>query len=114
MSRPTSSASRATSSIASAFSRSLASSAAAGSPGQEWLGRDVCVIGASEEVDLRISGWLVPRVCAVIVRGFDGYSLQTVSPRGRITINRRVVTGRCPLEDGDEVSVKGHELLFSC
>jgi predicted component of type VI protein secretion system len=88
--------------------------APSGRPVQHVLERDVFLIGAGAAADLRLSGWLMPRVCAVIVRGFAGYSVQTVSPRPRISINRRSVVGRCPLEDGDELSVGGHELVFSC
>ena len=89
-------------------------SAESGRPVQHVLERDVFTIGGGAVADLRLTGWLIPRICAVIVRGFDGYCVQTVSARPRVLVNRRPVNGRCPLEDGDELSVGGHEMVLSC
>jgi hypothetical protein len=83
-----------------------------GAPLQHVIGRDAFILGAGERVDLRIDGWLIPRIVAVVVRGYEGHSLQPVSAWPRVKVNRRAVTHRCALEDGDEITVGAVEFTF--
>ena len=77
------------------------------------LDRDVLTIGGGEEADLRLRGWWTPRVCAVIVRGFSGYSVHPVAPWPYVArVNNRQIHDRGWLEDGDVLSIAGLRLGF--
>jgi hypothetical protein len=52
-------------------------------------------------------------VCAVIVRGYGGFSVQAVAGWPFVTkVNRGKVDGQRLLEDGDEVSIAGQLFTF--
>lgn len=72
------------------------------------LERDVYLLGGGEEADLRLSGTLVPRVAAVVVRGWGGWSLVQVASWPWVTrLNGHPVDDREWLEDGDELLLPG-------
>jgi hypothetical protein len=79
---------------------------------QHVIERDAFILGSGARVDLRVDGWLVPRVVAVVVRGYEGHSLQPVSTWPRVKVNRRLVTTRCTLEDGDEIGLGASAFTF--
>lgn len=85
-----------------------------GRPGaQHLLARDAFVIGAGEDVDLRVEARLMPRVVAVIVRGLSGFSVSQIAGWPWTTrVNGRVVTDLESLEDGDVVVVAGRCFTF--
>jgi pSer/pThr/pTyr-binding forkhead associated (FHA) protein len=75
------------------------------------LARASFKIGRSEDSDLRIPGWLAPRVAARIVRKEDGFYL-VPERRGRVRINGARVFMARRLRDGDRLGVRGLDLHF--
>lgn len=74
---------------------------------------DAFTIGGGDSADLRLGGWWVPRLCAVVVRRDGRYSLHALSgwpfaPR----VNGDPVRERRALAHDDEVSVAGFKLKF--
>ncbi|MBX3472048.1 MAG: FHA domain-containing protein [Planctomycetes bacterium] len=77
------------------------------------IARDAFLIGAGEDVDLRLQGKLMPRVVAMIVRGLDGFSITQVAGWPWTTkVEGRAVADRSWLEDGDVVVVAGQTFTF--
>ena len=67
------------------------------------------VIGAAESAEIRIRGFLAPKIAAVIIRGDHGHRLVTVSRR--VKVNSKLVADG-PLQDGDLISVSGRRYRF--
>jgi predicted component of type VI protein secretion system len=68
-------------------------------------------IGKSKQCDLITPGWLAPRLAARIQRRNDGCYLLP-GHRGRISVNGHRVWKPAPLNDNDEVRVRGLTLKF--
>ena len=72
------------------------------------LDRDVFLFGGGDEAHLRLAGPLTPRIVAVIVRGWGGWTLVPVSGWPWVTrLNGRLVEEREWLEDGDQLQLPG-------
>lgn len=72
------------------------------------LDRDVFLLGGGDEAHLRLASPLVPRIAAVIVRGWGGWSLVQVAPWPWVTrLNGRPVEEREWLEEGDQLQLPG-------
>ena len=68
------------------------------------------LIGKSETAQIRISGWLRPKVAAAIARKGDGF---IVTPMGApVTVNGEKVSNHKDLADGDRIEVSGLTLEF--
>lgn len=79
-----------------------------------WVERDAFVIGRDADADLRVSGLLAPRVGAVIVRGFGGFSLVNMSGRdGWVKVDGKPVPRVVSLEGAARVEVGGRALRFA-
>lgn len=75
--------------------------------------RDALLIGAGEDADVRVGGFLAPRVVAVLVRGLSGFSVNQVASWPWTTrVNGRLVTDREPLDDGDVLTIGGRTFTF--
>ena len=73
----------------------------------------ISIPGGKVVEDLRLTGWLVPRVCAVIIRGYGGFSVQAVARWPfALRVNRGRVRRQRLLEDGDELTVAGQLFTF--
>jgi len=68
-------------------------------------------IGKAADSDLRVGGWLAPRVAARVLRKEDGYYLVPAN-RGKVRINGARTLDACRLEDGDKLSVRGLRIDF--
>lgn len=76
--------------------------------------RDAFVIGRDAEADLRTSGLLAPRVGAVIVRGYGGFSVVNMSGRdGWLRVDGRPVPHAASLEGPARLEVGGRGLWFA-
>ena len=68
-------------------------------------------IGKASDSDLRLNGWLAPRVAARVLRKEDGYYIVPAN-RGKVRVNGARTWDTCRLEDGDKVSVRGLRIDF--
>ncbi len=68
-------------------------------------------IGKAADSDLRVGGWLAPRVAARVLRKEDGYYI-IPGARGKVRVNGARTVEPCRLEDGDKVSVRGLRIDF--
>lgn len=68
-------------------------------------------IGMARDCDIHIPGWFGPRRAAVIQHRSDGFYL-IPSRRGKVMINRMVVSKLSKLADGDDLQVRGVVLKF--
>ncbi|MGD8308666.1 MAG: FHA domain-containing protein [Chromatiales bacterium] len=75
------------------------------------LARASFKIGKSDDSDMRVSGWLAPRVAARIVRKEDGFYL-IPEKRGKVRINGARVFMARRLRDGDRLGVRGLSMHF--
>jgi len=75
--------------------------------------RDSFVIGSAKDCDLPLSGFRMPNVAAVIVRGPLGF---TVAGFGRwplkVELNDEPLDEPMPFKEGDELSIGGLKLTF--
>ncbi len=68
-------------------------------------------VGKDAECDIRVyTGWLAPRISAVVTRGPSGWTLETKG--GTITVNGEKCVGTQRLEDEDVIEVEGSKLAF--
>jgi predicted component of type VI protein secretion system len=69
------------------------------------------MIGAARGCDIRMRGWLAPRVAACIQRRNDGCYLMP-GRRGQVRVNGHRVHQQTMLHDDDEITVRGMLLRF--
>ena len=86
-----------------------------GSLGPCWtIERDAFVIGRAAHADLRTGGLLAPRLGAVVVRGFGGFSLVNMSGRdGWLEVDGGPVPRAVALSGPARVVVGGLALRFA-
>ncbi len=68
-------------------------------------------IGKASDSDLRVGGWLAPRVAARVLRREDGYYIMPAI-RGRVRVNGLRATETQRLQDGDKLSIRGLRIDF--
>lgn len=79
-----------------------------------WVERDAFVIGRDPEADLQVAGLLAPRLGAVIVRGFGGFSIVNMSGRdGWVKVDGKPVPRQVSLEGSARIEVGGRRLRFA-
>ena len=69
-------------------------------------------IGKADSCNLKLSGWLAPKVAARITRRGSGYILEPEA-RGKVKHNGRGISEDTPLRNGDELSICGIDLRFT-
>lgn len=76
--------------------------------------RDAFVVGREPDADLRVSGLLAPRLGAVIVRGFGGFSIVNMSGRaGWLKVDGKPVSWMVSLEGPASLELGGRSLRFA-
>lgn len=81
--------------------------------GYKWvLSKQHFAIGSDEYCDLRIQGWLTPRLIARISRQSDGYYLCPETRWRRVCVNGETVDQRIKLQHRDRLVVRGLHLMF--
>jgi predicted component of type VI protein secretion system len=68
-------------------------------------------IGKAQECDVRIAGWLAPRLAATVQRRADGFFL-IPGRRGRVSVDGVAVSGPVKLNDDSALKVRGVALKF--
>jgi predicted component of type VI protein secretion system len=69
-------------------------------------------VGKGEGCDVPLSGWMAPRLGALLVRDPTGFSVVDVSPKGNVLqVNGKATQGQ-RLSHGDRLEVRGQVLHF--
>lgn len=82
--------------------------------GSCWLiDHDAFVVGSADSADLRVPGFLVPRVAAVLVRGYGGFSVVNLAGRDAwVRVDGTAVPGSTHLASRALVQVGRRSLRF--
>lgn len=70
-----------------------------------------CSIGKARDCNIRVPGWLAPRLAARIQRRNDGFYL-IPGRRGKVSLNGSAVSEPVKLSDDDDLRVRGLALKF--
>jgi pSer/pThr/pTyr-binding forkhead associated (FHA) protein len=74
------------------------------------LEANTSLIGASDEALVRLHGWFKPKVAVAIARNGEGYVATALG--GATQVNKRPLSGRHILQNGDVLDVSGLTLEF--
>ena len=90
---------------------SLSLTDAEGGTRRHELDRGNFTIGKARECNIRVPGWLAPRLAALVQRRNDGFYL-IPGRRGKVSINGAAVAEPVKLSDGDDLQVRGLKMKF--
>lgn len=77
------------------------------------LSQQLTVIGSEEGATVKLHGWFVPKVAAMIGRRGDAYYVSAVQDGKKVMVNDCAVQTQTDLKDGDRVEVAGVKMYFS-
>jgi len=70
------------------------------------------VIGASDQATVKLKGWFVPKVAAIISKRENRYFIASQDKKAKVKVNFSDVAGQRELTDGDMVEVAGVKMTF--
>ncbi len=76
------------------------------------MSEKLTIIGGSKIADIRIKGWFVPDVLAIINRRGNKYFVSPQKKDAGTRLNDDFINGQKELKDGDVIHLKGLKLIF--
>ena len=76
------------------------------------LTEKLTIIGGSKIANVRIKGWFVPDVLAIITRRGNKYFVSPQKKDAGTKLNDEFISGPHELKDGDVIHVRGMKLIF--
>ena len=76
------------------------------------LSKRITMIGKGKEADIKIKGFFLPKISAVISRRPAGYFLSHSEGRAIPKVNAESVKGQVKLKDGDIIEIAGLKMQF--
>ena len=76
------------------------------------LTKRVTVLGKGKEADIKIKGFFLSKVSAVISRRPAGYFISHSEGRAIPKVNGQTIKGQVKLKDGDMIEVRGTKMHF--
>lgn len=70
------------------------------------------IVGGSKISNIRIKGWFVPDVLAIITRRGNKYFVSPQKKDAGTKLNDEFISGQQELKDGDVIQVRGMKLIF--
>ncbi len=76
------------------------------------LTKRLTIIGSQDQATIKLTGYFVPKIAAMIGRRGEGYFISTSEEVKTIHVNNKAVKGQADLKDGDLLELKGVKMYF--
>jgi len=76
------------------------------------LTKRLIIIGSQAQATIKLTGYFVPKIAAMIGRRGEGYFISTSEEVKTIHVNNKAVKGQADLKDGDLLELKGVKMYF--
>ncbi len=76
------------------------------------LTKRLTIIGSQAQATIKLTGYFVPKIAAMIGRRGEGYFISTSEEVKTIHVNNKAVKGQADLKDGDLLELKGVKMYF--
>ena len=76
------------------------------------LTKRLTIIGSQDQATIKLTGYFVPKIAAMIGRRGEGYFISTSEEVKIIHVNNKAVKGQADLKDGDLLELKGVKMYF--
>ena len=76
------------------------------------LTKRMTIIGSQAQATIKLTGYFVPKIAAMVGRRGEGYFISTSEDVKTIHVNNKAVKGQADLKDGDLLEIKGVKMYF--